>query len=139
MRVNDILSHKGSAVLTLPSSATVTELLEVLADHRIGAVVVVDDDRVVGIASERDVVRHFRSGSDAQAPVSTLMTAEVVTCGPDDDTQSLAETMTAGRFRHLPVVVDGRLLGVVSIGDVVKIRLDELQAERDHLENYLNS
>ncbi|MGJ6980290.1 CBS domain-containing protein [Aestuariimicrobium soli] len=139
MRVQDILSNKGSQVLTLPSSATVSELLEVLADHRVGAVVVVDDDRVVGIASERDVVRHFRAGAPADAAVATLMTSEVVTCTPDDDTRSLAETMTAGRFRHLPVVVDGQLKGVVSIGDVVKIRLDELEAERDHLERYVNS
>ncbi|WP_022909356.1 MULTISPECIES: CBS domain-containing protein [Aestuariimicrobium] len=139
MRVHDILSAKGSAVLTLPSSASVTDLLAVLADHRVGAVVVVDDDRVVGIASERDVVRHFRQGASPDDPIATMMTADVVTCSPDDDTRALAETMTAGRFRHVPVVVDGRLRGVVSIGDVVKIRLDELQAERDHLEHYLTS
>jgi CBS domain-containing protein len=139
MRVHDILSTKGSAVLTLPSSASVTDLLTMLADHRVGAVVVVDDDQVVGIASERDVVRHFREGSSPDDTVASLMTSDVVTCSPEDDTRALAETMTAGRFRHVPVLVDGKLRGVVSIGDVVKIRLDELQSERDHLEHYLTS
>ncbi|WP_203567462.1 CBS domain-containing protein [Aestuariimicrobium ganziense] len=138
MRVQDILAKKGSAVLTLPSSAPVAELLATLADNQVGAVVIIEDDQVVGIASERDVVRHLRDGAANDTPVSALMTTEVVSCCLADEIQSLAETMTNKRFRHLPVVEEGRLVGIVSIGDVVKNRLDELTNERDHLSNYLH-
>lgn len=137
MRVADLIKKKGSSVITLPSTATVAELLETLDDNRIGAVVVVDGDEVVGIASERDVVHHLRGGADAQAALAQMMTADVRTCTPEDDLVALAATMTEGRFRHLPVVGDEGLAGIVSIGDVVKARLDALQAERDHLESYL--
>lgn len=137
MRVADLIKKKGSSVITLPSTATVAELLETLDDNRIGAVVVVDGDEVVGIASERDVVHHLRGGADAQAALAQMMTADVRTCTPEDDLVALAATMTEGRFRHLPVVGDDGLAGIVSIGDVVKARLDALEAERDHLENYL--
>jgi len=137
MRVHDILASKGSAVLTLTRDATVGDLLATLADHRIGAVVVVDGDAVVGIASERDAVRHLRSDGSTEAPITALMTADVVTCTRNDDLQFLAETMTHHRFRHLPVVEDGKLVGLVSIGDVVKHRLDELQLERDQLQQYV--
>jgi CBS domain-containing protein len=137
MRVADLIKKKGSSVITLPSTATVAELLETLDDNRIGAVVVVDGDEVVGIASERDVVHHLRGGADAQAALAQMMTADVRTCTPEDDLVALAATMTEGRFRHLPVVGDEGLAGIVSIGDVVKARLDALEAERDHLENYL--
>ncbi|SOC54910.1 CBS domain-containing protein [Ornithinimicrobium cerasi] len=137
MRVADLLRKKGSSVVTLPSSATVIELLDTLDDNKIGAVVVVDQDQVVGIVSERDVVHHLRGGADTSAPVSTLMTTEVNLCGPDDDLTDLAVRMTEARHRHMPVVRDGSLQGIVSIGDVVKARLDALEAERDALENYL--
>lgn len=137
MRVADLIKKKGSSVITLPSTATVAELLETLDDNRIGAVLVVDGGEVMGIASERDVVHHLRGGADSSAPLSQMMTAEVRTCTPDDDLVQLATTMTEGRFRHMPVVSDRGLAGIVSIGDVVKARLDALEAERDHLENYL--
>lgn len=140
MRISDILRHKGDAVVTIRSDATVADLLDLLDEHRIGAVVVSDDDGVVsGIVSERDVVAHLhRHRSDASsAPVRELMTGDPVTCTPDDDVEQLARTMTERRFRHLPVLIDGRLAGIVSIGDVVKQRLDQLQHERDELVSYV--
>ncbi|MFK5634925.1 MULTISPECIES: CBS domain-containing protein [unclassified Ornithinimicrobium] len=138
MRVADLIKKKGSSVVTLSPSATVQELLDTLDDHKIGAVVVLDDDAaVVGIVSERDVVHHLRVGSGLEAPVSELMTADVHSCTATDDLVQLATTMTERRLRHLPVVEDGSLRGIISIGDVVKARLDALEAERDHLESYL--
>ncbi|GAA1167824.1 CBS domain-containing protein [Ornithinimicrobium humiphilum] len=137
MRVADLLKKKGSSVVTLPSTATVAQLLETLDDHKIGAVVVVDDDRVVGIVSERDVVHHLRGGGDHFSSLTSLMTSDVQTVTAEDDLVQLATTMTERRLRHLPVVEDGALRGIVSIGDVVKARLDALEAERDMLEDYL--
>ena len=137
MRVADLLKKKGSAVVTLPSSATLGELLETLDDNKIGAVVVLDVETVVGIVSERDVVHHLRQGSTPEAALTSLMSTEVLTCGTEDELTDLASTMTERRHRHLPVVEDGTLKGIVSIGDVVKARLDDLEAERDHLESYL--
>ena len=137
MRVADLLKKKGSSVVTLPSTASLGELLDTLDDNKIGAVVVVDEGTVVGIVSERDVVHHLRQGSDAQASLSTVMSSDVQTCALEDELQDLAAVMTERRMRHLPVVTDGSLEGIVSIGDVVKARLDALEAERDHLESYL--
>lgn len=137
MRVADLIKKKGSSVITLPPTATVAELLDTLDDNRIGAVVVVEGDHVVGIASERDVVHHLRGGAGADGQVAQMMTSDVRTCTPDEDLVELATTMTEGRFRHLPVVAEDGLAGIISIGDVVKARLDALEAERDHLENYL--
>ena len=137
MRVADLIRKKGSTVSTLPATATLAELLETLDDQKIGAVVVLDGEDVAGIVSERDVVHHLRGGAGSGAALSELMTTSVQTCTMDDDLTHLATTMTQGRFRHLPVVEDGRLLGIISIGDVVKARLDALEAERDHLESYL--
>ena len=137
MRVADLLKKKGSAVVTLPSSATLGELLETLDDNKIGAVVVLDGETVVGIVSERDVVHHLRQGSTPEAALTSLMSTEVLTCGTEDELTDLASTMTERRHRHLPVAEDGTLKGIVSIGDVVKARLDDLEAERDHLESYL--
>lgn len=137
MRVADILRKKGSAVLTLPPSATVAQFVEMLDDHRIGAVVIVDDDQVVGIASERDIVHHLRSGRDLTSALSEIMSADVQVVAVQDELEQLATTMTERRLRHLPVVEDGVLKGIISIGDVVKTRLEALAAERDHLEDYL--
>ncbi|KUG51478.1 histidine kinase [Serinicoccus chungangensis] len=137
MRVADLIKKKGSTVATLPATATLGELLEVLDDQKIGAVVVLEGEDVAGIVSERDVVHHLRGGAGSTAALSDLMTTSVQTCTMDDDLTHLATTMTQGRFRHLPVVEEGRLLGIISIGDVVKARLDALEAERDHLESYL--
>lgn len=137
MRVADILRRKGSSVITLPSAATVAQLVETLDDQQIGAVVVVDDDQVVGIVSERDIVHHLHSGRDQSCPLADMMSTDVHVVTVQDDLDQLATIMTERRLRHLPVVEDGALKGIVSIGDVVKTRLEALAAERDHLEDYL--
>lgn len=141
MRISDLTRAKGGDVVTITSAHTVTELLGVLAEHSIGAVVVSEDDgsSISGIVSERDVVRHLhRSGAQVLTqPVSSIMTREVTTCDPDSDVESLARTMTELRVRHMPVVAGGRLRAIVSIGDIVKARIDELQHERDQLVGYI--
>ena len=141
MRVHDVLRRKGAEVVTVRPEATVRELLDTLAEHRIGAVVVSVDGRTVdGIVSERDVVRrlHDRGPEILDAAITDIMTAEVSTVGPDEHLEHLMGLMTNNRFRHVPVVVDGALAGIISIGDVVKHRMDELQAERDQLVGYIS-
>jgi len=142
LRIRDILQVKGGEVATVPPEATVRNLLAVLAEHNIGAVVVTDEGgAIAGIASERDVVRHLHHrGADLlDRPVSTIMTAQVRTCGPGDIVGDLRRVMTDNRFRHLPVVEDGRLIGIVSIGDVVKSAIDTLETEREQLVGYIQS
>jgi CBS domain-containing protein len=141
MRISDVIRRKGAEVVTIKPDDTVRQLLDLLAQHRIGALVVSPDGRAVaGIVSERDVVRHLQSaGADVlDQPVGQIMTADVTTCGPDDGVEHLMRLMTDQRVRHIPVVVDGGLHGIVSIGDVVKHRIDELQSERDQLVGYIN-
>jgi len=141
MRISNVIRRKGDLVVTVRSSDTVEHLIAILDEHRIGAVVVSDDDgaTVAGIVSERDVVtRLHRAGADVlNQRVSQIMSTDVVTCTPDDGIEDLARTMTERRVRHIPVVVDGRLRAIVSIGDIVKHRIDELQAERDQLVGYI--
>lgn len=142
MRINDVLRNKGNQVVTIRSDATVGDLVDLLGEHGIGAVVVVDDPEAptpVGIVSERDVVRRLRDGGVdyLASPVARIMTTDVLTCQPDDEIEGVARQLTEHRIRHLPVLADGRLAGIVSIGDVVKQRMDELQAERDHLTTYI--
>ncbi len=141
MKIRDILRAKGSAVATARPDASVRELLGLLAEHNIGAVVVSPDGvGIAGIVSERDVVRrmHERGAAVLDAPVSSIMTSEVRTCALDDNVDGLRQIMTQYRFRHLPVVADGQLVGIVSIGDVVKSTIDELETEREHLVGYIN-
>jgi CBS domain-containing protein len=141
MRIADLIARKGSAVLTVPPDAPVSKLLEVLAERNVGAAVVCEGDRLAGIVSERDVVRHLhhRGASLLDAPISEIMTTVVATCRLEDDVQTLSRTMTERRIRHIPVV-DGqeRLTGIVSIGDVVKTRIDQLEEHRDQLEAYIS-
>ncbi len=142
MRVSDVLAHKGHDVVTVRPEATCRELLALLALHNIGAVVVSSDGiAVAGIASERDVVRHLneRGAAILDAQVSQIATLVVATCGPDDSLDDLRETMTLRRIRHIPVVSDGRLIGIVSIGDVVKSTISQLEDEKKHLIDYLQS
>jgi CBS domain-containing protein len=142
MRIADVIRRKGAEVITVRTDASVTELLALLAEHRIGAVVVSDDgESVHGIVSERDIVRHLHTDGAAllDAPISQIMTSEVHTCTPDESLDDLSAAMTERRFRHVPVVVDGKLRAIVSIGDVVKNRIDDLQAERDQLRTYIQS
>jgi CBS domain-containing protein len=140
MRVKDVLKNKGSAVVTVRPDAGCRDLLATLARHNIGAVVVSTDGVTVGgIVSERDVVRHLHDRGDAvlDGPVSELAVWQVSTCGPDDDVDELRETMTQRRIRHLPVVDGGRLVGIVSIGDVVKSSISQLEFERQNLIDYV--
>jgi CBS domain-containing protein len=142
MRIADVVRRKGGNVITVKSDASVTELLALLDEHRIGAVVVSDDgEGVHGIVSERDIVRHLHTTGAVilDAPVRQIMTAEVHTCTPDDVLDDLETAMTERRIRHVPVVVDGKLHAIVSIGDVVKNRIDDLQSERDQLRTYIQS
>ncbi len=142
MFVRHILEGKGTGVATVPGDVTMAQVAAALAEHGIGALVVSDDgETIAGIVSERDLARAVASrGPDALSmPVAQAMTAEVRTCAPDDTVESVMETMTSRRIRHLPVVVDGHLAGLVSIGDVVKHRLAELQSESQTLHDYLYS
>ena len=140
MFVSDILSHKGGLVFTVTPGTTVTQISQQLTTRRIGSVLVVDRlDQVAGIVSERDLVQaiagHGRGALEMQA--SQVMTRDVVTCDPDDSIDHVMELMTRGRFRHLPVVRRGELLGLVSIGDVVKARLEETRNETEALRAYI--
>jgi CBS domain-containing protein len=142
MKISSILHNKGSFVATVSPEALVSQLLALLAEHRIGAVVVADPEgSVVGIVSERDVARacHSHGGGALEQPVSAIMTEIVVTCGPDASTEELMGLMTEQRVRHIPVVDDDQMVGIVSIGDVVKARLAELETERDALQAYISS
>jgi CBS domain-containing protein len=139
MRISDVLRRKGSEVATIERTATIGQLVVTLAERNIGAAVVADATGLVGIVSERDVVRRLRDlGGDLLAgTVEQIMTANVFTCSPDDTVDHLAGVMTQRRIRHVPVLVDGELVGIVSIGDVVKSRMDELETDREQLESYI--
>jgi CBS domain-containing protein len=139
MRIADVLRGKGAAVVTIKPDATVAELIAGLADHNIGAMVVAAPDGVKGIVSERDVVRqlHAHGASVLSRPVSTIMTPTVSTCTKSDTVDSLTRLMTEDRVRHVPVLEDGKLIGIVSIGDVVKNRMQELESEHEQLQSYI--
>lgn len=141
MHVQGLLSSKGAGVVTVASDTTVADVVATLAQHRVGALVVSDDgSRVDGIVSERDIVRSLADrGADLLGEgVATIMTSEVVTCDLATTVDELSSSMTERRIRHVPVVVDGRLAGIVSIGDVVKDRMRELEAEAETLHEYIS-
>ncbi|MFW3172884.1 CBS domain-containing protein [Geodermatophilus sp. CPCC 206100] len=142
MHIRQVLRRKGSEVATVAASADIRTALALLAEHGVGALVVSGDGRAVeGIVSERDVVRalHERGAALLTDPVSSVMTADVHTCVPDSGVEELARTMTDRRVRHVPVVDGGVLVGIVSIGDVVKFRLDQLEEERAQLVDYIQT
>ena len=142
MHISDVLRGKGGDVVTVPPDTTVRDLLDVLAEFRIGATVVsADGDNVDGIVSERDVVRALaaRGAAVLSEDVSAIMTREVITTDPTEHVNEVFAVMTQQRVRHLPVLVDGRLGGLVSIGDLVKARVGELETERDSLAQYINT
>jgi CBS domain-containing protein len=142
VQISHLLRRKGPEVATIDPSASVRAALDLLAGKGIGALVVSSDGRRVdGIISERDVARglHERGAGLLADPVSSVMTTQVHVCPPDASVDALARTMTDHRVRHVPVVADGALVGIVSIGDVVKARLDELEEERRQLVDYIQT
>ena len=141
MRINDVLRGKPRQdVVTIKPDASVRDLIGMLAEHNVGALIVsVDGTAVDGIVSERDVVRHLLDSEDVlAATVSSIMTSSVRTCEGTTLVDELMQVMTEHRVRHVPVLTDGRLTGIISIGDVVKSRIGELEFERDQLDNYLH-
>ena len=138
--VSSILKRKGHDVVTVAPQQTVTWVVEVLAQNRIGAVPVVNEGgQPIGIISERDIIRGMSKHAEAvlTLPADQLMTREVKTCTSEDQLVDIMEVMTLQRIRHLPVVENGELHGIVSIGDVVKQRLEEVQSEAEELRNYI--
>ena len=140
MTVKTILSAKGSEVITIGPNATLEEAIAVLNKHRIGAVVVLGaEQRVIGILSERDIVRALadRGAAAVKEPLAQTMTRFVVTCSEADTVSEIMERRTRGRFRHIPVVEQDRLIGIISIGDVVKAQMEEYQGEIDTLQTQI--
>ncbi len=140
MRVAEILDRKGTETATVSSSDTVGRAVEVLRDRGFGALVVSDGDNTIdGIISERDIVRALGLRDDLlDLPVRDIMTSEVFTCAPADRIEALMSMMTEKRIRHLPVAVDDRLTGLISIGDVVKYRVSELEEETQAMQDYIH-
>lgn len=142
MTVKAILSVKGTEVLTIEPTTNVAAAAKLLAERKIGALVVTGPDRrVIGIVSERDIVQELAAHGAASLdmPLTEIMTRKVMTCSAADTISSVMERMTAGKFRHLPVVEQGRLAGIVSIGDVVKHRLQEMEQEQSALRDYIQT
>jgi len=142
MTVKAILESKGNNVVTIEPTASLAAAVKILADRRIGTLVILGADRrVVGIVSERDVVRALaeRRERALDEPVGQVMTRKVVTCTRGETIAAIMESMTAGKFRHVPVVEDGQLVGIVSIGDVVKHRLHEIEHESAALRDYIQT
>jgi CBS domain-containing protein len=142
VRISTLLANKGSNVATIRGDATVAAAVGELTRHQVGALVVSADGQTIdGIVSERDVVRKMNECGAAVVSelVSSIMSSTVYTCSPDDDTESLMRTMTERRIRHVPVVDGARLCGIVSIGDVVKDRIEELEKNRTELIEYITA
>jgi CBS domain-containing protein len=140
MTVKAILDAKGSGVVTIEPTANIATAAKLLAEHRIGAVLVHGPDhRIAGILSERDIVRALadRGSTALDEPVGQVMTRKVVTCAPSETVGTIMQRMTEGKFRHVPVLEEGRLAGVISIGDVVKHRLQEIENESAALRDYI--
>jgi CBS domain-containing protein len=140
--VHTILSRKGATVYTIEPTASIAYASKSLADHGIGALVVTGaDGRTVGIISERDIVRALSAQGSAvlDTPVAEVMTRKVISCSRQDKLVDLMQRMTEGKFRHFPVIEDGKLIGIVSIGDVVKSRLEAMEQESNALREYIRS
>ena len=141
MRISDVIGSKSSKdVITITPDATVRDLIQLLGQYNVGALIVSRDGSAVdGIVSERDVVRHLLDSDDIlDGPVSAIMTVDVATAEPTTSLDEMRALMTERRIRHVPVVSDGRLTGIVSIGDVVKAAMDQLEFERDQLDSYVH-
>ena len=140
MTVSAILAGKGRDVVTISAEETIADAVAVLARRRIGAVVVVEGNgRIAGIVSERDIVRAIAAtaGAALAEPLSSIMTRAVITCSEGETIDSVMSRMTRGRFRHLPVVTNGRLSGIISIGDVVKARIEQVEREAEEMRAYI--
>ncbi len=139
MTVAAMLGAKGREVVTTSAGATIADATDILAKHKIGALVVAEDDRIVGIVSERDIVRAIanRGAAALKEELGGIMTRSVVTCRESETVNDVMTRMTRGRFRHLPVVEDDRLVGIISIGDVVKTRIEQVEREADEMRAYI--
>ena len=141
MTVRSILNAKGHQIMSVASDAKLVAAVKLLGEKKIGAVLVMDQSRLEGILSERDIVRVLgeRGASVLDEPVSQVMTRKVVTCKETDTVAELMEMMTTGKFRHLPVVDNGKVVGLISIGDIVKRRVQEYEAEQEALRDYIKT
>lgn len=142
MLVSDLLEGKGTAVATIASDSTVGAVVADLARHQVGALVVSPDgSQIEGIVSERDIVQHLSElhSELLEEPVASIMSTEVRVCAPSDDVESIMNLMTEHRIRHVPVVEGGQLSGIISIGDVVKSRIQELEKDRNELMEYITA
>jgi CBS domain-containing protein len=141
MTVRAILDTKGHQVEGIQPGATLSAAVKILGERKIGAVLVTNLGRIEGILSERDIVRVLAErGADVlDEPISNVMTRKVVSCRPSDTVAAIMEMMTVGKFRHLPVVEDGKLVGLISIGDIVKWRVQEYEREQEALREYIKT
>jgi CBS domain-containing protein len=142
MHVSNLLEGKGTMVVTVTRDATVGDVVADLAHHRVGALVVSPDGVTIqGIVSERDIVKRLSvlRTQLLDDPVASIMSTDVRVCSPNDDVESIMNLMTEHRFRHVPVVEAGRLVGIISIGDVVKSRIQELEKDRNELMEYITA
>ena len=141
MTVRAILDTKGHQIMSVPPDAAMSEAIKLLSERRIGAVLVMSEGRIEGILSERDIVRVLgeRGASVLEEPVSSVMTRKVVNCRPNDTVSAIMEMMTLGKFRHLPVLDGERVVGLISIGDVVKWRVQEYENEQEALRTYIKT
>jgi CBS domain-containing protein len=142
MLVSNLLEGKGTMVVTVTKEATVGDVVADLAHHRVGALVVSPDGvQIQGIVSERDIVKRLSvlHTELLDEPVSSIMSTGVRVCSPGDDVETIMNLMTEHRFRHVPVVEGGRLVGIISIGDVVKSRIEELEKDRNELMEYISA
>ena len=141
MTVRAILDTKGHQIESVEPDARLSSAIKTLAERKIGAVLVMSEDRIEGILSERDIVRVLgeRGAAVLDEPVSAVMTRKVVSCKQADTVAAIMEMMTSGKFRHLPVIEEGRVVGLISIGDIVKWRVREYEAEQEALREYIKT
>ena len=141
MLVREILDAKGGQVVSIGADAKVSAAVKILSERRIGAVLVLAGGKIEGIVSERDIVRELgaRGAGILDESVRAVMTAKVMTCRRGDHVSTVMEKMTEGKFRHLPVIEDGQLIGIISIGDVVKHRVMEYESEQEAMRDYIKT
>lgn len=139
MFIDSILAKKGNSVVTINVKHTLGDVVRLLVDHNIGACVVLLDDTVVGIVSERDIVRHLSKTSEnpLTLPIEKLMTPNPKTCSPQDSVDQAINIMSRGRFRHLPVIENNALVGIISMGDLVQRRIELAEQEAEFLKDYI--